>query len=260
MYTVYMHQNKLNGKVYIGITSVSPQERWRNGQGYIKQLKFYNAILKYGWDSFDHIILFENLTKEEAEEKEISLIAEYQSMNDEYGYNQKPGGSVNGPEYVGNSKNICCYDRYGKLVGEYPSIHDAARNFNCSPQNISAAMKNNKMAKDLMWRTKSEEPPTLEEANQAYLTAHKFVPIVAMDLTTGKIVEVFDSQKDACLKYGLSSARVSRDCSSTAITYNRERPIFFYKQSQIDKLVQMRNRWLALPNRYLHWEGESNEG
>lgn len=36
MYTVYMHQNKLNGKVYIGITSVPPQERWRNGQGYIK--------------------------------------------------------------------------------------------------------------------------------------------------------------------------------------------------------------------------------
>ena len=35
MYSVYMHRNKINQKVYIGLTKQIPQNRWRaNGEGY----------------------------------------------------------------------------------------------------------------------------------------------------------------------------------------------------------------------------------
>jgi hypothetical protein len=85
-YKVYMHKNKINNKVYIGITKQKPQYRWNDGNGYKTQL-FYKAILKYGWDNFEHYILFEHLTKQEAEYKEIQLIKKYNSHCGKYGYN-----------------------------------------------------------------------------------------------------------------------------------------------------------------------------
>ena len=95
-YTVYMHINKKNGKKYIGITKQNPQKRWKsNGIGYCGQL-FYNAIEKYGWDNFEHIILFENKTQEEAEKLEVELIKSYKSTNKKHGYNRENGGNSRG--------------------------------------------------------------------------------------------------------------------------------------------------------------------
>lgn len=92
-YIVYMHKNKINNKIYIGITYQNTKNRWRkNGLGYKKQKQFYNAICKYGWDNFEHIILFENLTKDEACQKEQELIKKYKSNDRNYGYNLSEGG------------------------------------------------------------------------------------------------------------------------------------------------------------------------
>ena len=95
-YTVYMHKNKINGKVYIGITSNNPKRRWDCGRGYKNQILFYRSIQKYSWENFEHIILFENLTKKQAEQKEIELIACYKSNQREYGYNIANGGNCVG--------------------------------------------------------------------------------------------------------------------------------------------------------------------
>lgn len=94
MYTVYQHKNKINGKVYIGITKQKPEQRWRHGQGCKSSPHFYAAIQKYGWDNFEHNILFQNLTKEEACKKEQELIAKYHSMDREFGYNSTSGGDM----------------------------------------------------------------------------------------------------------------------------------------------------------------------
>lgn len=91
-YTVYKHISP-SGKVYIGITSKEPHKRWLNGRGYKNNIYFYRAIQKYGWDNFTHEILFENLSKDEACQKEIELIAEYKSNNQEFGYNISIGGN-----------------------------------------------------------------------------------------------------------------------------------------------------------------------
>ena len=90
---VYVHTNKINNKKYFGITSQIPSRRWRNGNGYKHCVKFYHAILYYGWDGFDHEILFEGLTESEAHAKEIELISEFRTTDPEYGYNITLGGS-----------------------------------------------------------------------------------------------------------------------------------------------------------------------
>lgn len=82
-WTVYAHINKINGKSYIGITSQTPEERWGiNGSRYLRtnkrgryhQPKFAYAIKKYGWDNFDHVILKNNLIKDEACKTEQEFI------------------------------------------------------------------------------------------------------------------------------------------------------------------------------------------
>ena len=97
---VYIHTNKINNKVYVGITSLNPEDRWgHNGNNYRKDTQpvFARAIDKYGWDNFKHEIIAENLIKEDAIQMEIELIKSYKSncrkYNDPtYGYNMTDGG------------------------------------------------------------------------------------------------------------------------------------------------------------------------
>lgn len=66
-YIVYLHINKTNNKVYVGITrfTKNPNRRWRNGIGYKETSLIYKAALKYGWGTFSHVILCKT-TKERA--------------------------------------------------------------------------------------------------------------------------------------------------------------------------------------------------
>ncbi len=90
-FTVYVHTNKINGKKYVGVTQKKPEKRWRNGNGYERQC-FYNAILKYGWENFEHTILKTGLTQEEANYYEKYYIKEFDSLLGHNGYNAAIGG------------------------------------------------------------------------------------------------------------------------------------------------------------------------
>lgn len=91
IWSVYKHTSPVN-KVYIGITSQKPEDRWLNGNNYKGNKHFNSAIKKYGWNNFKHEILFENLTEQEAKDKEIELITLYDSTDPDKGYNLSSGG------------------------------------------------------------------------------------------------------------------------------------------------------------------------
>lgn len=90
-YFVYRHVAP-NGKMYIGITSKhNPKDRWGpGGLYYSRNLHFWGAIQKYGWDNFKHIIVVHGVSVDTACHLEEYLIKKYDSMNN--GYNHTSGG------------------------------------------------------------------------------------------------------------------------------------------------------------------------
>lgn len=92
-YILYIHIFP-NGKKYIGITCQPTKSRWRrNGKGYKSQDRVYRAIKKYGWNNIVSEIVYNGLSKNEAEEQEEELIKLHNSTNKFYGYNSNNGGN-----------------------------------------------------------------------------------------------------------------------------------------------------------------------
>lgn len=117
-YCVYMHTSP-SGKSYIGITCKKPPEtRWSNGNGYKRgHPYFWKAICKYGWENFEHKILFDGLTRQQACDKE--MIAMYDTTNPEKGYNMTAGGDgKSGYVMSEETKRKISESHIGRFTGE----------------------------------------------------------------------------------------------------------------------------------------------
>ena len=167
---VYMHTNTVNGKKYIGITKQNPNERWRKGKGYRGNVAFYNAIKKYGWDSFKHEILFCNLTRKEAEILEICLIKYHKSDNKKFGYNISHGGDKTTLGFKHSlesrlkmSKNSKGQVAWNKgLIGDKNPFYGKKR-----PKSVTDKMKaNNKFKKPVICLDTLEEFESIMDASR----------------------------------------------------------------------------------------------
>lgn len=143
-YCVYKHTSP-SGKVYIGITMKNPLKRWANGLGYCRQSYFFNAILKYGWDNFTHEILYTGLTKEEACQKEIELIALYRSNQRKYGYNISSGGECpnKGSRKDGVHRSKPKQYNYITYEGETHTLTEWSKILNIPRETLAYRNKNN---------------------------------------------------------------------------------------------------------------------
>lgn len=94
---IYQYKNKINGKIYIGQTTLSLDKRH---QRHIRSAKsenaddyFHRALRKYGVDNFELTILEDNIPLNNLDEREIfyikTLDSYYTSNN---GYNMTKGG------------------------------------------------------------------------------------------------------------------------------------------------------------------------
>lgn len=242
-YTVYMHKNKINDKVYIGMTGNIPRKRWKYGHGY-KKSYFYNAIKKYGWDGFNHIILKENLSFEEAEEWEKFYIQKYNSTNKSCGYNIAIGGGVNrgyhlseerkenlrkklsgenGSFYgrrhtdetkqkISESKHkpVLQYTMNGKYLCRYNSVKEASEKNNICHSNISqVCVGNREYSGGFIWKYE-EDCNVGEDLN--YSVKSRLKP-VAQYTKNGEFITKYDSVIEATKACGFSSdSKISECC------------------------------------------------
>lgn len=143
-YCVYKHTTP-SGKVYIGITSQNIYKRWKNGAGYELCTAFQRAIQKYGWKNIKHEVLATGLTKQQACDMEVSLIAQYQSSDPAYGYNLTCGGEhYEFPEHVREAIRQRVIERYEREPEIKEKISKAQIGRKMSPETRakhSAAMK-----------------------------------------------------------------------------------------------------------------------
>jgi len=91
---IYLIKNKINNKVYVGQTIQNPKVRFRDHFRTDRKdtILLSNAGLKYGKESFELIILEENIkTRALLDKKEIHYIRKYNSLHPN-GYNIHIGG------------------------------------------------------------------------------------------------------------------------------------------------------------------------
>lgn len=209
MYTVYQHKNKINGKIYIGITMQKPEQRWRYGEGYKSSPHFYAAIQKYGWDNFEHNILFQNLTKEEACKKEQELIAKFNSINREFGYNSTSGGEI----FVMNeeTKQKISQAMMGNKNGlGHPCSEEKKRK-------ISKAQKGRTLTEEhkqkLSEAAKKRHTPCSEQAKENIRKSSHKKPVYCEELDI-----IFESVQECSRQLGIPATNISKLCGGRGKT------------------------------------------
>lgn len=159
-YKIYKYTSP-SGGVYIGQTKHDIKTRaHKTGSAYLAkrkdgtytQPKIAKAIIKYGWNNFKKEILFEGLTKQEADDKEKEMISYYRSKGT--CYNICNGGCI--PLDGANDVKIKQYNLNGEFIKDFNSIKDAVEYLGLethSQTNISACCMGKKhRAYGYIWR------------------------------------------------------------------------------------------------------------
>lgn len=242
-YCVYKHTAP-NGKIYIGITGRDPLKRWAAGYGYETQVYFWRAIVKYGWVNIKHEILLDNLSKEEAEQKEIEYIQKYKSNDINYGYNidlgydhlnskeirQKISETKKGKKWSERrrlaaikyfehlqGRTVYKYNKEGDLVHTFNNVSSAARDAKISTETLRSRLKSNKKISryNYYYSYGKFEEMGIPFANGNYVKA----PIDMYDMSMNYI-KTFNSISDALRFLGhKGSGHISDVCKGKRLSF-----------------------------------------
>jgi group I intron endonuclease len=193
----------------VGITGQKPKDRWQRGCNYKSCYIFYRAIQKYGWNNIEHKILFQNLTKNEACEKEIELITLYDTINRKKGYNILKGGncSKSGWHHTKESKNKI----HKKLIGKISS-EETRKKMKLNHANVSGINHPN-YGKHLSEETKIKISKSEKGKNGMRGDKNPQYGKFRSESPTSKKVfcdnKIFDCEKDCADYYNLSLSTIS---------------------------------------------------
>ena len=210
-YCVYCHTNKINGKKYIGQTCQKPEVRWgNNGNGYKPKGKnvrsyLWNSICKYGWNEFEHEILKDGLSFEEAnywEKYYINLFRTFTGYKDSNGYNQTLGGDgTAGAKHTEEWKKCASERMTGELNHNYgkKASEETRRKLSESHRGTTGKhhSEETKQKMSLYQKNRTEKHRKhISDSKKGVPNYKKRIPIIAINLLTFEEKE-FDSAVSA---------------------------------------------------------------
>lgn len=181
------------GKRYIGQTKTTLQERAKkNAKGYKGCKLFYEAIQKYGWDSFEVEILAE-VPYDLLDNTELENIIYYKTTDSNYGYNTV----TTQVSYCATLNHIPVYSydgATGQFLERYDSISAAERAMGVHYGSIRRIINSDKHhVKGKLWRTdKLDSAPVVK--NNIQPTSIK---VCMYDSLSGDFLKEYDSIREA---------------------------------------------------------------
>ena len=231
-YIVYKHTSP-SGKVYIGMTKQSANGRWKNGLGYKSSPHFWNAIQKYGWENFEHEILFEGLLRDEACAKEKELIALFKSLDPLFGYNQKTGGELGSQlneDSLKKLSNSCkrFYKEHPEVAKRIAAKNKGYRHTDEAKAKMSEAAKNRHYVLSDEWKRKigdankarllSDENLYKETCERCRANGAKAAKAVVQLTIYGEYVASFSNAHEAERNTGIGNGNIGSCCRGIAKT------------------------------------------
>lgn len=216
-YIVYLHINKINKKIYVGITSYgNPKKRW--SYGYRGNSHFQAAIDKYGWDNFEHIIVFKNLPKDEACRIEQFLIIRYRKQN--RCYNIANGGE--GATAMSNETIEKLRQYKGPLSSQYgKKLSFERKEYQASiMKTIWRSLSNNEKehrlrgVKNHQFKAGTDHPnygKTLSEVHKLKISKSISKSVSCYNLF-GEFIKSFESITDASKFYQIDDGHIGQAC------------------------------------------------
>ena len=208
IYSVYIHTCP-NNKKYIGTTKLKPKYRWgKNGNGYKHHLSFYEDIKKYGWDNIKHEIIVTGLSRDEAEQKEIELIAKFKSDNKDFGYNIQHGGfstADNNNPFYGKKHS----EESKKVMRQKWTYEKHFKNETIEKIRIATTGEKNPMY------GKHHQ----EESNKKNMLSQKTRKSVKQYTIDGVFVAKFNSIREAARSVNGDKSHISKACKEERISY-----------------------------------------
>ena len=175
---IYKITNKVNNNIYIGQTSRTVEERYREhlSSAFSKNLDqpLYRAMRKYGKDAFE-VVTIEECSVEDVNNREIYYINKYDSYND--GYNATLGGD-------------------GKPVNDYKQL---ARDFLNSGLSITQYSKEYHLKVSTIRNAlnTSNLMDEYREKHPEYNTRFNTIAVKMLDQESNQVINIFESIRKA---------------------------------------------------------------
>lgn len=234
---VYMIENKINHKKYIGITTNSFAERYPHGIRAHHNPHLRKSVNKYGQKNFEVTLLEKNVEDMETLCKlEMEYIEKYGTCNKDKGYNKSLGGL--GVRQTERSEEHC------RNISKAKMGIDPLRNY--TPEQM--AKRNAKLSKAFKGKnnprygmTKDKiKPETLEKLRQASLGENN--PMYGKNIKDYMTEEAYEEWKIKVARPG----RLNGRARETIVVYKGEEYIFDYCRQAINYFKEFKGELVSV--------------